>query len=151
MLWYTGCAVAEDRAMLGSNPSADNRAGWRQPYLDTMMPGRDAVAGIIVCGVKLLSGVAFWPQCAKPMQRYCFRRQGYCSGDCQPTVGGTGLDCCSDCRRHCIAHCRRHCWRHCQCQQYSSAMRGFGLSATVGRWGGSLPYHVGTCRKSVLQ
>lgn len=151
MMWYNRVAPSEDRAMLGSNLSAARCAGWRQPYLDTMMPERDAVAGIIVCGVKLLSGVAFWPQCAKPMQRHCFRRQGYCHGalstHCWRHWFGLSIHCCF----HCIRHCRRHCRRHCQCQQYSSGKRGLALSAAVGRWGGILSSIVGTYRTIVLQ
>ena len=57
--------------MQGCNPSAARCAGWRQPYLDRMMPGRDAVAGIILCGVKLLSGLPSGRNAPNPcLQRY---------------------------------------------------------------------------------
>lgn len=94
-----GDAPPEDRAMLGSNPSAVRCGGWQQPYLDTTMPGRDAVAGIVVCGVKCFWGCPSARNAINPLLH--LRRQGYCQGYRYPTVAGTvaglSIDCCSHC------------------------------------------------------
>jgi len=107
-----GDAPPEDRAMLGSNLSAERCADWRQAYLDRMMPERVAVAGIILFGVKLLSGVAFWPQCDKPIASSStsdtvMATVAHCRRHCGGTVNGLLLPLYRDCRRDCTPHCRR--------------------------------------------
>lgn len=60
--------------MQGCNLSAVRCAGWQQPYSYRLMPERVAVAGISLFGVKMLLGLPFRPECAKPMQRHHSQR-----------------------------------------------------------------------------
>ena len=127
--WYNRGALLEDRATQGCDSSATQCAGWRQPYSYRLMPGRDAVAGISLFGVKLLSGVAFWPQCDKPIAPSSTSRilsripLSHCRRHCGGTVGRLLLRL----LRHCRRHCRPTVGGDCQWVQYSSDARCYGL------------------------
>ena len=64
-----------------------------------LMPGRDAVAGISLFGVKCDPGLPSGRNAINPL--LYLQRQGYCQGYRYPTVAGTvaglSVDCCSDC------------------------------------------------------
>ena len=112
-------------------------------HLDTMMPLRDAVGGIIVYGVKLLSGLPSGRKrqthafngimASRSIQRHL---PTYCRRHCGGTVGRLSLPLYRHCLRHCLRHCRPTVGTYCQCVQYSCGSVGWGLSAA--RWGGAV-------------
>lgn len=86
--------------MLGSNPSAERCAGWRQPYSYRLMPGRVAVAGISLYGVKCDPGLPSGRNAINPCTQRHHGGKVHTTASL-PTVGGTvaglSVDCCSHC------------------------------------------------------
>ena len=142
--------------MQGCNLSAARCAGWRQPSRYN-----DAAAGCRgrhhCLWRQVAVGVAFWPQCAKPMPSTVSWRQGPYNGIFQPTVGGTVAALSVDCRSHCIgtvygtvygtvAPLSGH-----TVSVYSTRVEAWvgDCGGRVGR-GGTLSHFVGTIRTVVL-